>query len=276
MPEHSEIEKYYDANTRHFLRFGGSGDTAAIHRAIWAPKVATKAEAFGYINALIAQELAPLLETDPQTLSFLDLGCGVGGTATQLHQQLGISVTGVSLSAKQIAIANARSESLGVSQHVSFIQADFAQMPEQNKFNAACAIESFVHCQDAGAFFEMVAQRLQSGGKLIICDDFLGESNSDLAIHYRARFKSGWHINQLLSVDQLEHIAAQHGLTLHSTRDLSEYIKPFPSPLLWTVNHVTRLPLPWPYWHNLSGGTSLQRCLKNRWMRYCALVFERA
>jgi len=38
-----QIAQYYDDNTARFLSLGGSGDVAAIHRAIWAPGVTTQA-----------------------------------------------------------------------------------------------------------------------------------------------------------------------------------------------------------------------------------------
>jgi hypothetical protein len=41
-----DVARYYDANTRRFLRLGGGGQMAAIHRPIWAPGVQTAGQAF--------------------------------------------------------------------------------------------------------------------------------------------------------------------------------------------------------------------------------------
>ncbi|MBL8046714.1 MAG: hypothetical protein JNL09_09245, partial [Anaerolineales bacterium] len=42
----TEVAAYYDANTRPFLNFFGSGTgVAAIHRQIWGPGVKTEREA---------------------------------------------------------------------------------------------------------------------------------------------------------------------------------------------------------------------------------------
>jgi tocopherol O-methyltransferase len=40
--------------------------------------------------------------------TILDVGCGLGGTAIYLHQKLGAHVTGVTISPRQIEIANER------------------------------------------------------------------------------------------------------------------------------------------------------------------------
>lgn len=273
MSDNTDVARYYDANTKHFLRFGGSGDTAAIHRAIWAPEVQNKAEAFAYLNNLIATFLRDKMGSDPTDYALLDLGCGVGGTATHLHRQLGIAVTGVSISQQQIEIAEHRAAALQMADKLHFVQADFAAMPDQTPFDAACAIESFVHSDNAGRFFEMLRQRMKPNGTLVICDDFRGASQDKDALRDRQKFTRGWHIKQLLSVQEIQDAAAVAGFRLIQSHDLSHFIRPFPSLLLWSLNQLTRLPLPFAYWQNLAGGTALQRCLKLGWTRYYALVF---
>lgn len=273
MSDNTDVARYYDANTKHFLRFGGSGDTAAIHRAIWAPGVQNKTEAFAYLNNLIADVLQDKIGPAPTNYALLDLGCGVGGTATHLHLQLGISVTGVSISKQQIELAQHRAAALQIADKLSFVQADFAAMPEQAPFDAACAIESFVHCDDTGRFFEMLGQRMKPNGTLVICDDIRGASEDNDALRGRDKFTRGWHIKQLLSVQEIQDAAATAGFRLVQSHDLSRFIRAFPSLALWTLNQLTRLPLPFAYWQNLAGGTALQRCLKRGWTRYYALVF---
>lgn len=48
-----------------------------------------------------------------------------------------------------------------------------------------------------------------------------------------------------------------------------------PRLVLGMMKIMTRLPLGSSYWQNLSGGTALQVCAKERWTKYCALVFEK-
>src|SRR5690606_38551820 len=104
---------------------GGSGDAAAIHRAIWAAGIGNRNEAFLYLNRLVADALRPLLENAETSMRVLDLGCGVGGTSTWLAQELQVQVTGVTISATQRALAQERAQSLGQDILTTFINADF-------------------------------------------------------------------------------------------------------------------------------------------------------
>lgn len=270
-----QIARYYDANTEHFLRFGGAGDTAAIHRAVWAPGVKSRDDAFLYLNRLIARVISSLNDEDVDTLRVLDLGCGVGGTATWLAQALGVRVTGITISGPQRAVAELRATRLGVAHLTDFITADFNSLPDLVQAQAACAIESFVHASDAEQFFAMAARQIDPGGKLIICDDFLNTPLSLGAKPWVTRFTRGWHLNNLLSAEEVKELAAKAGFHLVEEHDLSAYLRGFHPFYLWFITTLTLIPLRWPYWQNLSGGTALQVCVRRGWTKYQALVWQR-
>lgn len=270
-----QIARYYNANTSRFLRYGGSGSMAAIHRAIWALGVVNKDQAFGYLNALVAHAMQPLLGAAPDGVHLLDLGCGVGGTSTWLAQALGIKVTGITLSAAQVEVARKRVQRLGLAAQVDFVLGDFTALPEMAQVQAACAIESFVHARSANAFFTMAERQIQPGGRLVICDDFLNPPHSISAQKWIGRFVRGWHLNNLQPVDEVLRLAEMAGFRLLEAHDLSQCVRSFSTPLLWAVTTLTRLPVPWAYWQNLSGGTALQICLRRGWTKYWALVWER-
>jgi ubiquinone/menaquinone biosynthesis C-methylase UbiE len=270
-----QIAQYYDDNTARFLSLGGSGDVAAIHRAIWAPGVTTQAQAFGFLNQLVANALQPVLPAEPAEARLLDLGCGVGGTATWLAQALGVQVTGVTISQAQVLLAQQRAAALGLAERVSFAKGSFSAMPALPASHGAYAIESFVHADDAAGFFTMAARHLLPGARLVLCDDFLNPPHSAAAQACVARFRRGWHLNTLLSEEDTCALAQSAGFRLVDVQDLSAHLRGFHPLLLWAVSTITRVPLPWAYWHNLAGGTALQRCVKNGWTRYLALVFEK-
>jgi len=282
VPESSvaAIAEYYDKNTRLFLDLGGSGDTAAIHRAIWAPGVTNKSQAFNFLNICVARALEPCLSAkERHATQVLDLGCGVGGTSTWLANALDVSVTGVTISSAQQALATERAARLGLSAQVRFVQGDFAEMPDLPAVDAALAIESFVHASTAAAFFKMAAQFVKPGGRLVICDDFLSPvinaHESNQASFWVKRFQRGWHLNNLITAEQAVETAAHHGFELLESSDLSNYTRSFHPLLLLMVSQVTRLPLAWPYWNNLAGGTALQICLRKSWTQYRVLVWQR-
>lgn len=274
------IADYYNNNTRLFLGLGGSGDVAAIHRAIWAPGVTNKAEAFNYLNVCVANALQPCLQlTEGSQAQLLDLGCGVGGTSTWLAQALDANVTGITISSEQQKLATERAARLGLDNQVRFLQGDFAAMPDLESSDAAYAIESFVHASDAGDFFSMAARLVKPGGRLVICDDFLSpqinareKADADAWIR---RFQRGWHLNNLVTADQAVAAASEQGFDVLESHDLSAHTRSFHPLLLLLVSQVTRLPLPWSYWNNLGGGTALQICLRQSWTQYRVLVWQR-
>jgi SAM-dependent methyltransferase len=271
----ADIANYYDANTGKFLRFGGSGDMAAIHRAIWAPGVSSREQAFQYLNERVAEFVQPLAERFPDTLRVLDLGCGVGGTATWLYFRLGVDVLGISISESQIRLANERAQRSGCGDHVTFVSGSFESFTTPEKYHAACAIESFVHCQHPGQFLNMARDALLPGGRLVICDDFVDSNLPPEANVWIQQFRRGWQINQLPSREELLALAGEAGFRLVETIDLSAYTRSFPKVLLFILSYLTRLPLPGSYWQNLAGGTALQVCLQRSYTRYHVIVLER-
>ena len=265
------IARYYDSNTRYFQAWGGSGDVAAIHRAIYAPGVDSTEAAFNYLNHCVGEAIKPATGNSGQVL---DLGCGVGGTATWLAQNMAANVTGITISSLQQRLATQRAQQMDVQSLCTFITADFEQLPPLPVMDAAFAIESFVHAHSADSFFSMVAARVRKGGRLVICDDFLSPDLPPEAGFWIYRFKFSWYLNQLHSLQTVIEAGHRHGFKVIGTSDLSAYVRGFPQPLLWLMRHLTRLPLPWPYWHNLAGGTALQYCIRRGWTRYHVVVFE--
>jgi len=265
------VARYYDENTSRFLRLGGGGEAAAIHRKIWAPGVKKAQEAFIYLNRLVALEVALVLPQPPAQARLLDLGCGVGGTSTWVAQELGVQVVGVSNSTTQVSLARDRLGWLGLEGQCSFVQADFHHLPNLGVFHAAYAIESFTHSSDPVRFFEQAASSLVPGGRLVICDDYLADVESKAV--WIERFKQGWHLGSLLPVETVASLAQVAGLRLAKAQDLTPYLRVSPSARLALMKVLTRLPIRNAYWQNLSGGTALQVCLVQGWTQYWVLTF---
>lgn len=272
-----QIAQYYDRNTGRFLRYGGSGDSAAIHRQVWAPGVATRQQAFQFTNQLVAQFIRPVIHDGSHVL---DVGCGVGGVSLWLAQRMNLNLIGITNSAVQQKIAAQRARDHGLAQRCRFILADFENLPHLDTLDAAFAIESFVHASDANRFFEQLAMLLKAGGRLVLCDDFLAAQPrqtpaSAQALKWVERFRQGWHINSLLTVEETVALASQAGFRVLEDQDLSPYVRSLPPPILRLMLGITSLPLRTPYWHNLSGGMALQYCLQQGWTEYHLLALEK-
>ncbi len=272
----SPVATYYDQNTTLFLRWFGSGlDTAAIHRQVWGPGVRSGREAFEYLNALVVE--LTCLRAQPRPANVLDLGCGLGGTATWIAQRYAVTVTGLTVSSYQALFANERAAERRLAQRCRFIWSDFLSLPDLGRFDAAWAIESFAHALAAEQFFHEAARALRPGARLVICDDFLASARPPgaEAAHWLAQFREGWRLSSLVTVAEANRLAARHGFRSVQDNDLTPYLRPAPAWLLRLAEYALRLPTHTEYVRSLRGSLALQKCLRGGWTQYHALTWER-
>jgi tocopherol O-methyltransferase len=133
----------------------------------------------------------------------LDVGCGIGGTSRYLATVLGCSVTGITISTKQVDIATrltkaaaAKGDSaasdvapdadgfLAVGKgRVKFIELDAEKMADYftadaDGFDAVWISEALSHFPNKALFFQNAHRVLKKGGKLALADWFKNEGLS--------------------------------------------------------------------------------------------------
>jgi SAM-dependent methyltransferase len=276
------VGRYYDENTPRFLRLGGSGEVAAIHRQVWGPGVHSKVDSFRYVNELIKEQMTRLLPPSSSETCLLDLGCGAGGTATWLAQEMGVNVVGVSNSPVQVGLAEARARKYGISGKCQFVVGDFHVLDAvdtgctQGRFDGAYAIESFAHSIDPARFFQEVSKKLNPESLLVLVDDFMSSASlPHEAFPWLKLLKDGWHLNSLMTLDELVKLATGTGFRLQELEDLTKYLRPLPALRLALMKWIAKIPLHTAYWQNLSGGAALQVCIAHEWTTYNILSFVR-
>jgi cyclopropane fatty-acyl-phospholipid synthase-like methyltransferase len=263
----SSVREYYDANTWKFLL---TGSHRALHRELWGTGVVSRREAVQHAHALVLDELA----RDDQRV--LDLGCGVGTAALYLAHQLPVDVVGVSISPEQVRLAKRFAGEGGpLRGNVRFEVGDFTALPEHlSGFDVAFAIESFVHSDPASAFFREVARVLTPGGSLVVIDDFC---TGELADPRLDDFQSGWHASSLMTVSEAAALAADAGLDLVASRDLSP-LQRLGRPrdrVVHALQPVLRRVRDRSLWaQSLVGGDALQACHRDGLLEYRLLRFE--
>jgi SAM-dependent methyltransferase len=275
-----DVRRYYDRHTRALVALGQGG--GAIHRAVWGPGVATRAEAFRFVEGRIAgvvRDVAASAQAGPAP-HVVDLGCGVGASLCHLATLLPVTGTGVTLSPVQARAATARIAAAGLSDRLTCVEGDFCDLPGSVRSAAvAYAVESFVHGPDPRRFFAEAARIVRPGGALVVCDDVLRGAGGHAAERAIRRFADGWHAASLLDADALRALAAERGFAHVSTEDLTPYLelgRPRDRIVAAAAAVAGRLPYARARFGHLVGGSALQTCLARGWIGYELAVFRRA
>jgi SAM-dependent methyltransferase len=100
----------------------------------------------------------------------LDAGCGVGYGAIRLATKLECSVTGVTLSERELESARVTARESGLGARVQFRRASFDELPS-GAYDLVVAVESLKHSRDVAASARSMLASLRPGGQLVIVDD---------------------------------------------------------------------------------------------------------
>lgn len=105
----------------------------------------------------------------PRGAHILDVGCGTGGSASWLAQNLSCSVLGMSISEKEIALARSKARTSESKALLEFRVGDANKMdfPEAS-FEAVWILETSEHLSDKRRFLGDCARVLKSGGRLAL------------------------------------------------------------------------------------------------------------
>ena len=270
-----EVRRYYEQNTRRFLTLGQGGAEGAIHRAVWGEGVEDRREAFHFVHELVFREAKTL----PPPLRAIDLGCGVGACLVYLAERLPMEGIGITLSPLQVELGRKRVAAHPTVSSIELVEADFEHLPALDPVDLATAIESFIHGSDPNRFMSEVAKVVRSGGRLVVCDDFLADEALTAQASDRAlleEFKAGWHAGTLETVAAVDQIAQRHGFELTSDTDLTPHLE------LGRLRD--RAVAAWvrfgkwagtqnKYLQAMVGGNALQRCLREGLVQYRFVVW---
>ena len=261
------VERYYQRNTKAFLRLGENEGVPAIHIALWPEGTKTVAEAMDVAHRLVLERIQkhPLHRV-------ADLGCGMGAALAYLDKHLpeDVALDGLTLGTPVLEAAS--------NPRIHIQQGDFHKADQLLKpCSAAFCIEALAHSNEPDQFFAAAGRLLENGGRLVVIDDVVmhNDSPSTALQTYRAH----WLAPGVQPLDKIQRWAADAGFTLTAHQDLTPWLRlgrPRDRWLRWSSPLWAWLANTSQYAKSLSGGNARQRCLESGETQFQLLEFVRA
>lgn len=222
MYSNKDIEQYYDLSQTHYKRVWNLQKSRSLHYGYWDSSTKNFHEALLNINKILATKVAIKKENN-----VLDAGCGIGGSSLWLAKNIGCNVTGISLSAKQVATANKLSAEENLQTLAIFEQQDFtATKYPSESFDVVWAIESVCHAADKSKFIAEAYRLLKKGGRLIMADFFKQQNLAGKAAALITQWANGWAIDDFATIEKFAEQLTQAGFTNTTIEDATDKIIP--------------------------------------------------
>lgn len=120
--------------------------------------------AHGYLTREDLTALVEALDPSPGD-RLLDLGCGFGEIALEVHRRTGAEVVGLDASARAIAAARGRASRAGFGSAVRFVVGDLTRPPEVGAC-AAYALDSLMFAPDPARAIRAISETLEGDGRV--------------------------------------------------------------------------------------------------------------
>lgn len=195
-----DIARYYDLSESQYRFFWDLDKSLSLHYGYWDDSTKNFHQALLNINKVLSQKAAININD-----TVLDAGCGIGGSSIWLAKNIGCTVTGISLSEKQVKKATALSAKEGVDKLVQFEQRDFCDTGfKDQSFDVIWAIESVCHAADKETFLKEAFRLLKPRGRIIMADFFKNDNlKGKDAMHIR-EWAHGWAVPDFSTKNKFE------------------------------------------------------------------------
>jgi tocopherol O-methyltransferase len=152
----------------------------------------------------------------------LDVGCGLGGGAIFWAQQFGARVAAVTCVPSHVDLVARFAAQAGVASRVQALLCNAPEMPGENCFDSAVAVDSSCYLPRKQWFLRL-SSLLRPGGRVFIIDCFL------VRPEYEGPFNRYWH-TCIGTIDEYLMAARESGFRLLSVDDVSNRVVHF-----WTT-----------------------------------------
>jgi cyclopropane fatty-acyl-phospholipid synthase-like methyltransferase len=215
-----DIADYYNQTLDHYEIWWNLKKSMAVHYGYWDENTHSFNDALKNTNRKMA-ELAHIKSHH----NVLDAGCGVGGAAFYLASTVGCHVSGITLSEKQLQIANDFKLTFADKNLVDFSLQDFTKTNfESESFDVIWGCESTCYASPKIDFINEAKRLLKPNGKIIITDYFVepkGEIDKD---KHMKNWGDLWAIQEFHSQQNFIDEFAKNGFEIEQNIDVSKHI----------------------------------------------------
>lgn len=156
-----KIREHYDVVSPYYRDLWG----IHLHHGFWRDGSESKEVA----QSNLTEELIRRAEIQRRA-KILDVGCGMGGSSIFLAKELRADVTGITISPKQVEMANRFAQEAGV--HPRFLVMDADNLIFTERFDVIWSIEAISHFSNPKAFFQKASELLMPHGRFAVIDWF--------------------------------------------------------------------------------------------------------
>jgi tocopherol O-methyltransferase len=194
----ARVRRYYDENQVLYDLFWTDRESLSMSYGFW--EAGTRRVKDALLNQ--QREIAARLEVGPADV-VLDAGCGIGGACILLARERGARAFGITLSARQAALASRNAAQAGVSGRTAFLVADYLRSGFRDaSFTRLFASESACYAESKPEFAREAFRLLAPGGRVVVADGFLarpGLAPEEQRLYFE--WCDGWALSSLESVD---------------------------------------------------------------------------
>lgn len=216
-----DIASYYDVSEDHYMYFWDLNQSHALHYGYWDSSTKTFREALANTNKILSEQAGITAG-----MRVLDAGCGIGGSSIWLAKNKQARVTGITLSAKQAARANAYVQENELADMAQFLVQDFTRTDfDDASFDVVWAIESVCHANRKEDFIKEAYRVLKPGGKLIMADFFIVKEASAGDQQQLNAWAHGWAVPFFEKKSIFFEMLTHSGFHAVQMKDCTEHIK---------------------------------------------------